>query len=78
MFSREETHEELQQYDMFSREETHEELQHYDMFSREETHEELQHYDMFSSKDEKMIDINNSETNIIMFSTLSRNHVVML
>jgi hypothetical protein len=40
------------------------------MFSREVTHEALQQYDMFSSKDEKMIDINNSETNIIMFSTV--------
>ena len=37
--------------------------------SREETNEALQQYDMFSSKDEKMIHINNSETNIIMFST---------
>jgi hypothetical protein len=46
--SREETHEELQQYDMFSREETHEELQQYEMFSREETHEAIQQYDMFS------------------------------
>jgi hypothetical protein len=34
-----------------------------------ETHEALQHYDMFSGQDEKMIHINNSETNIIMFST---------
>jgi hypothetical protein len=37
--------------------------------TREETHEALQHYDMFSGQDEKMIHINNSETNIIMFST---------
>ena len=37
--------------------------------TREETHEALQQYDMFSSQDEKMIHINNSETNIIMFST---------
>ena len=37
--------------------------------SREERHEVLQQYDMFSSQDEEMIHINNSETNIIMFST---------
>jgi hypothetical protein len=43
---------------------------HMVLFSREVTHEALQQYDMFSSKDEKMIDINNSETNIIMFSTV--------
>jgi hypothetical protein len=37
--------------------------------TREETHEALHQYVMFSGQDEKVIHINNSETNIIMFST---------
>lgn len=36
--------------------------------SRQETHEAIQQYDMFSSQDEKMMHINNSDTNIT-FST---------
>ena len=37
--------------------------------SREETCEALDQHEAFSSQDEKMIYINSSETNIVMFST---------
>jgi hypothetical protein len=37
--------------------------------SREKPHEALDQYEAFSSQDEKMMYINSSDTNIVMFST---------